>query len=158
MNFDELDDSVKEALNKVLGTALGVAREQLEEQGVFLPFAIGLEPQSGAEEPELRLLAVPPTENPDDPEADIDTEAMAADLVQVLNQEGANFAAVAITSDVLLAEDNRDAIHVVAEHKAGAALAIVQPYTMPDEPGGTWHFGDPVAEPADMSLFAPDAQ
>lgn len=158
MNFESLDEGVKDALNKVLSTALGVAREQLEEQGVFLPFAIGLEPQEGSDEGELRLIAVPPTDDPEDPEADIDTEAMAADLVQVLNQEGANFAAVAITSDVLLAEDNRDAIHVVAEHKAGAALAIVQPYTMPDEPGGTWHFEDPVAEPADMSLFAPDAQ
>lgn len=158
MNYDELDDSVKDGLNKVLGTALGVAREQLEEQGVFLPFAIGLEPQTGDEDPELRLLAVPPTEDPEDPEADIDTEAMAADLVQVLNQEGANFAAVAIASDVLLSEDNRDAIHVVAEHKAGAALAIVQPYQMPAEPGGDWTFEEPVAEPADMSLFAPNAQ
>lgn len=153
MNYEELDESVKDALNKVLGTALGVAREQLEEQGVFLPFAIGLEPRTGNEEPELRLLAVPPAETPEDPEADIDTEAMAADLVQVLNQEGANFVAVAIASDVLLTDDNQDAIHVVAEHKDGAAVAIVQAYQMPAEPGGEWNFADPAAEPAEQSLF-----
>lgn len=157
MNYDDIDDSVKDGLNKVLGTALGVAREQLEEQGVFLPFAIGLEPATGETDPELRLLAVPPADNPEDPEADIDTEAMAADLVQVLNQEGANFVAVAIASDVLLTEDNLDAIHVVAEHKAGAALAIVQTYQMPAEPGGSWTFAEPAAEPADLSLFNQDA-
>ncbi|MCW4466865.1 hypothetical protein OK351_15350 [Glutamicibacter sp. MNS18] len=157
MNYDDIDDSVKDGLNKVLGTALGVAREQLEEQGVFLPFAIGLEPSTGETEPELRLLAVPPTDDPEDPEADIDTEAMAADLVQVLNQEGANFVAVAIASDVLLTEDNQDAIHVVAEHKAGAALAIVQAYQMPSEPGGPWKFAEPAAEAADLSLFSQDA-
>lgn len=46
MNLEELDEGVKDALNKVLGTALGVAREQLEEQGVFLPFAIALDRKS----------------------------------------------------------------------------------------------------------------
>ena len=38
----ELDEAAQAELNKVLGTALGVAREQLEEQGVFLPFAIAV--------------------------------------------------------------------------------------------------------------------
>lgn len=157
MNYEDLDQSVKDGLNKVLGTALGVAREQLEEQGVFLPFAIGLEPSEGGQEPELRLLAVPPAENPEDPDADIDTEAMAADLVEVLNQEGANFVAVAIASDVLLTQENRDAIHVVAEHKVGAALGIVQPYQMPDEPGGAWTFEEPAAEPAELSVFSQES-
>lgn len=149
MNFESLDEGVKDALNKVLSTALGVAREQLEEQGVFLPFAIGLEPQEGSGEGELRLIAVPPTDDPEDPEADIDTEAMAADLVQVLNQQGTHFEAIAIASDVLLEENDQDAIHVVAEHKVGAALAIVQPYEMPSEPGGEWTFEDPAAESAE---------
>ncbi|MHA7226204.1 hypothetical protein [Glutamicibacter soli] len=149
MNFESLDEGVKDALNKVLSTALGVAREQLEEQGVFLPFAIGLEPQEGSDEGELRLIAVPPTDDPEDPEADIDTEAMAADLVEVLNQQGTHFEAIAIASDVLLQENDQDAIHVVAEHKVGAALAIVQPYLMPAEPGGEWTFEDPAAEAAE---------
>lgn len=149
MNLEELDEGVKDALNKVLGTALGVAREQLEEQGVFLPFAIGLEPKEGEEEPELRLVAVPPTDDPEDPEADIDTEAMAADLVQVLNQQGTHFVAIAIASDVLLQENDQDAIHIVAEHRVGATLAIVQPYAMPSEPGGDWTFEEPSAESAE---------
>lgn len=149
MNIEDLDEGVKDALNKVLGTALGVAREQLEEQGVFLPFAIALEPQQSGAEAELRLIAVPPTENPEDPDADIDTEAMAAELVGVLNEQGAHFEAIAIASDVLLEENDRDAVHVVAEHRVGAALAIVQPYTMPAEPGGEWIFEEPAAEAAD---------
>lgn len=149
MNLEELDEGVKDALNKVLGTALGVAREQLEEQGVFLPFAIALEPQEGEDEPELRLIAVPPTDDPEDPEADIDTEAMVADLMQVLNQQGTHFQAIAVASDVLLQDNDQDAIHIVAEHRIGAALAIVQPYTMPAEPGGEWHFDEPAAESAE---------
>ncbi|MBM7767312.1 hypothetical protein [Glutamicibacter nicotianae] len=149
MNLKELDEGVKDALNKVLGTALGVAREQLEEQGVFLPFAIALEPQEGEDEPELRLIAVPPTDDPEDPEADIDTEAMVADLMQVLNQQGTHFQAIAVASDVLLQDNDQDAIHIVAEHRIGAALAIVQPYTMPAEPGGEWHFDEPAAESAE---------
>lgn len=149
MNLEELDEGVKDALNKVLGTALGVAREQLEEQGVFLPFAIALEPQEGEDEPELRLIAVPPTDDPEDPEADIDTETMVADLMQVLNQQGTHFQAIAVASDVLLQDNDQDAIHIVAEHRIGAALAIVQPYTMPAEPGGEWHFDEPAAESAE---------
>lgn len=157
MNFETLDEGVKDALNKVLGTALGVAREQLEEQGVFLPFAIGLEPAEGNDEAELRLIAVPPTDDPEDPDADIDTEAMVADLMEVLNQQGAHFQAIAVASDVLLQENDKDAIHVVAEHKVGAALAIVQPYEMPAEPGGEWLFEDPAAESAE-ALWANSAQ
>lgn len=149
MNLEELDEGVKDALNKVLGTALGVAREQLEEQGVFLPFAIALEPQEGEDEPELRLIAVPPTDDPQDPDADIDTEAMVADLMQVLNQQGTHFQAIAVASDVLLQDNDQDAIHIVAEHRIGAALAIVQPYTMPAEPGGEWLFDEPAAESAE---------
>lgn len=149
MNMQDLDEGVKDALNKVLGTALGLAREQLEEQGVFLPFAIALDPSGDEGEGELRLIAVPPTDNPEDPDADIDTEAMAADLVQVLNQQGTHFDAIAIASDVLLEENDKDAIHVVAEHRVGAALAIVQPYEMPAEPGGDWIFDEPAAEAAE---------
>jgi len=58
-------------LNRVLGTALGVAREQLEANGVFLPFGIALETAAGGEQGELRLIAVQPPET-DDPEEDID--------------------------------------------------------------------------------------
>ena len=76
-------------------------------------------------------------------------EQVCADLVEVLNQQGTHFEAIAIASDVLLQENDQDAIHVVAEHKVGAALAIVQPYVMPAEPGGEWTFQDPAAEAAE---------
>ncbi|MET1034694.1 MAG: hypothetical protein ABWX68_05610, partial [Arthrobacter sp.] len=71
----ELGDEAHEQLNRILGTALGVAREQLEANGVFLPFGIGLEAATDGAEGELRLLAVQPPEDEDDPEADIDAES-----------------------------------------------------------------------------------
>ena len=150
----ELGTAAQLELNKVLGTALGVAREQLEEQGVFLPFAIAIEPAAEGAEQELRLLAVQPSEDPEDPEADIDAEAMMADLVQLLNDQRDSFNAVAFVSDVTLLEEGKDAVHVVAEHRDGGAVAIVQPYTSPDPETGEWDFSEPSAEAGEIQVWA----
>ncbi|HXD27681.1 MAG TPA: hypothetical protein VN621_02875 [Arthrobacter sp.] len=149
----ELGDAAHQDLNKVLGTALGVAREQLETQGVFLPFAIGLEPDA-AEDGELRLLAVQPPENEEDPEADIDAEAMMEDLVTLLSGQRDQFTAVALVSDVTLMQENRDAVHVMAEHSLGGAVAVVQPYTPPATEGGDWTFEDPSPEAGELRIWA----
>jgi hypothetical protein len=151
----ELDEAAQAELNKVLGTALGVAREQLEEQGVFLPFAIAVEPATEENaEPELRLLAVQPTEDLDDPEADIDAEVMMADLVQLLQDQRESFNAVAFVSDVTLLDDATDAVHVLAEHRDGGSVAIVQPYTAPDPETGIWEFSEPSAEGGQIQVWA----
>ncbi|RAX48846.1 hypothetical protein DQ353_13035 [Arthrobacter sp. AQ5-05] len=151
----ELDEAAQAELNKVLGTALGVAREQLEEQGVFLPFAIAVEPATEENaEPELRLLAVQPTEDLDDPEADIDAEVMMADLVQLLQDQRDSFNAVAFVSDVTLLDDATDAVHVLAEHRHGGSVAIVQPYTAPDPETGIWEFAEPSAEGGQIQVWA----
>ena len=150
----ELDAAAQLELNKVLGTALGVAREQLEEQGVFLPFVIAVEPATEENaEPELRLLAVQPTEDPEDPEADIDAEVMMNDLVELLQSQRDDFNAVAFVSDVTLLDDAQDAIHVVAEHRDGGAVAIVQPYGAPDPETGVWEFSEPSAEAGEIQVW-----
>lgn len=150
----ELDAAAQLELNKVLGTALGVAREQLEEQGVFLPFAIAVEPAVDGAEQELRLLAVQPTEDPEDPAADIDAEVMMAELVQLLQSQRDDFNAVAFVSDVTLLEEGKDAVHVLAEHRDGGAVAIVQPYTAPDPETGIWDFSEPSAESGEIQVWA----
>ena len=150
----ELDEAAQVELNKVLGTALGVAREQLEEQGVFLPFAIAVEPATEENaEPELRLLAVQPTEELDDPEADIDAEIMMNELVELLQSQRDSFNAVAFVSDVTLLDDNKDAVHVMAEHRDGGAVAIVQPYTAPDPETWVWDFSEPSAEAGKIQVW-----
>ncbi|WP_417219670.1 hypothetical protein [Arthrobacter sp.] len=149
----ELGDAAHQDLNKVLGTALGVAREQLEANGVFLPFAIGLEPDA-EEEGELRLLAVQPPEEEQDPEADIDAEAMMEDLVTLLTGQRDQFTAVALVSDVTLMQEHRDAIHAMAEHSLGGAVAVIQPYTAPANDGGEWTFEEPTPEPGELQIWA----
>lgn len=150
----ELGEAAQLDLNRVLGTALGVAREQLEEQGVFLPFAIAVEPATEENaEPELRLLAVQPNEDTEDPEADIDAEAMMRDLVELLQSQRDSFNAVAFVSDVTLLDEAKDAIHVVAEHREGGAVAIVQPYVAPDPETGVWDFTEPNAEAGEIQVW-----
>ncbi|GAA4367161.1 hypothetical protein [Paeniglutamicibacter cryotolerans] len=151
----ELDDQSQTDLNRVLGTALGVAREQLEGQGVFLPFAIGLEPASGESiDGELRLLAIQPTEDEEDPEADIDTEVMMTELVELLTGQRDQLVAIAFVSDVTLLEEDSDAIHAMAEHSLGSAVAVVQTYAAPVDEDGEWSFGDPEAEAGDLQVWA----
>lgn len=152
----EFSEGAQVDLNRILGTALGVAREQLETNGVFLPFGIGLEApaEDSDAEGELRLLAVQPPEDDEDPEADIDAEAMMADLVELLAQQRDAFTAVALVSDVVLVEDQRDAIHANAEHRLGGAVAVVQAYTPPAGEDGAWTFDEPGAEPGEQLVWA----
>lgn len=151
----ELDEQSHLDLNRVLGTALGVAREQLEGQGVFLPFAIGLEPAGGESvDGELRLLAIQPTEDDEDPEAEIDTEVMMTELVELLTGQRDQFVAVAFVSDVTLLEEDSDAIHAMAEHSLGGAVAVVQTYAAPEHEDGEWSFGEPEAETGDLQVWA----
>jgi hypothetical protein len=139
-------------LNRVLGTALGVAREQLEAHGVFLPFGIALEPAAEGEQGELRLVAVQPPET-QDPEEDIDAEAMMADLVELLTQQRDGFTAIALVSDVTLLDDGRDAVHANGEHSKGGAVAVVQAYTPPAADDGEWTFDAPAAEPGELYIW-----
>ncbi|GAB4100908.1 hypothetical protein [Sinomonas halotolerans] len=115
-------------LREVLGTALGLAQEHLEQNGGFLPFGVTL-----AHDGELRLVMVAP------PEAgaggDIDADAMMADVLELLRQNRADCRAVAFASDVHLPEHGAggaDGIHAAAEHAAGGVMAAVVPYGKTD--------------------------
>ncbi len=165
-NIADLSQGAIEDLDRVIGTAIGVAREQLESVGAFLPFAIALETTADASAAsggtdseisedddaapagELRLLAVQPTEDPEDPDAEIDAEEMMAELVALIRQQEALYVAVALVSDVTLVEEDRDAIHVNAEHREGGAAGAVSAYTSPadDAAEDAWIHDDPVAE------------
>ncbi|MBG6085182.1 hypothetical protein [Zhihengliuella flava] len=150
----ELGTEAHDDLNRLLGTSLGIAREQLEAHGVFLPFAVGLSTES-SDEGEMRLLAVQPPEDTENPEADIDADVMMKDLTELLTQQKEDFKAVAMISDVTLLETGGDAIHAAAEHSAGGAVAVVQAYTPPspeaDEP--VWTFDEPATEASELKIW-----
>ncbi|MHA7302861.1 hypothetical protein [Pseudarthrobacter sp. MDT1-22] len=120
-------DSVPEAsatdLENLLGTGVGAAQEQLERNGGFLPFALVVENDG-----EVRLVAVTPADAQDGSDGDFDADTMISDLTELLRQNRADFRAAAIVCDILLVEEETDAIHVAAEHRDGSIFAAVLPY------------------------------
>lgn len=120
-------DSVPEAaatdLENLLGTGVGAAQEQLQRNGGFLPFALVVENDG-----EVRLMAVTPADAAEDSDADFDADSMIEDLTQVLRQNRTDFRATAVVCDILLVEEESDAIHVAAEHRDGSVFAVVLPY------------------------------
>ncbi|MEA5456415.1 hypothetical protein SPF06_16905 [Sinomonas sp. JGH33] len=125
------DDMLRE-LHDVLGTALAMAQEQLENNGGFLPYGVTL-----ADDGELRLVLVAPPEgeagsgeDDDELDGDLDAEAMLTDLVELLRQGRGAYRAVAFASDVTLPDHGTDGIHAAAEHRGGGLLAAVLPYEM----------------------------
>ncbi|KHL02545.1 hypothetical protein [Sinomonas humi] len=119
-------ESILRELHDVLGTALGMAQEHLEQNGGFLPFAVTLD-----DDGELRLVLVTPPSSEDfDSEADFDAETMLEDLVELLKQGREQIRAFAIASDVTLPENGTDGIHAAAEHRDEGLLAAVLPYEM----------------------------
>lgn len=125
-------------LREVLGTALGLAQEHLEQNGGFLPFGVTMDHDG-----ELRLVMVtPPEPDPqtDNTEGEYDAESMMADVLELLRQGRDGYQAVAFASDVHLPEHpaasgaaGSDAIHGAAEHSGGGVMAAVVPYELTAE-------------------------
>ncbi|MFH5879947.1 hypothetical protein [Arthrobacter sp. NA-172] len=134
--LENTEDRELRDVREALGAALATAQEHLEQNGGFLPFAVTL-----ADDDELRLVLVTPGEP--DPEGNVDTEAMLADILELLRQGREGYRAVAIASDVTLPEHGSDGIHAAAEHRSGGLMAAVIPYAQTDH-GFT--FGDAEAD------------
>lgn len=135
------DAMVQEDLNKLLGTALGIAQDQLEANGAFLPTALIVD-NAG----EIRMVAV----SPEDDGEDVDADSMIADLYEALKQQRNENRAAAVFSDIHLPDENSDAIYVVAEHSKAVAIAAIQPY---GEDGGEWSYTDPIWESAELTVW-----
>ncbi|MGG5172715.1 hypothetical protein ACQR35_11130 [Pseudarthrobacter sp. J1738] len=140
---DGVNPQSAEDLEKLLGTGMGAAQEQLERQGTFIPFALVVENDG-----ELRLVMVAPDEPEaaeEGNEAEFDADVMIADLVELLRQNREDFRAAAIVCDITLTEEDSDAIHVATEHQDGSTFAAVLPYAF-NQPTGDWTFGSLMAD------------
>jgi hypothetical protein len=139
------DNLVQDDLNKLLGTAFGVAGEQLEMHGAFLPVGLVL-----THDGELNLVAVAPNTMEGEEDSELDADQMIADLFAALGQQREQNRAAAVVCDIHLPEDATDAIHVMAEHSTGVSVSAVQPYRQ--APTG-WEFGDPFLEAGETSIW-----
>jgi hypothetical protein len=144
-------DSVPEAtatdLENLLGTGIGAAQEQLQRNGGFLPFALVVENDG-----EVRLMAVTPADAKDGSDADFDADSMISDLTELLRQNRAEFRAAAVVCDILLVEEDSDAIHVATEHRDGSLFAAVLPYK-PNTESHEWEFGQLAADSNEPAIW-----
>ncbi|SEE81373.1 hypothetical protein SAMN04489740_2643 [Arthrobacter alpinus] len=141
----EMDKLVQDDLNKLIGTALGVAAEQLEAHGAFLPVGLVL-----THDDELNMIAVAPNTADGDEENDLDADEMVADLFEALGQQREQNRAAAVVCDIHLPEDATDAIHVMAEHSTGVAVSAVRPYRQSEQ---GWDYSDPFLEAGEKVIW-----
>lgn len=142
----ESDQLVQDDLNKLLGTALGVAGEQLETHGAFLPVGLVM-----SNDGDLSLVAVSSNAVEGEGEEELDADQMVADLFEALSQQRQQNRAAAVVCDIHLPDDATDAIHVMAEHSTGVSVSAVRPYRQ--APTG-WEFGNPFLEPGETQIWA----
>lgn len=138
------EDLVREDLNKLLGTALGIANEQLESHGAFVPVGLVVD-----HEGEISLVAVAPNEA-ENGEAELDADAMITDLYAALTEQKDQNRAAAVVCDIFLPEESSDAVHVMAEHSTGVGISAVQPYK---NDAGTWVFAEPFLEADEVQIW-----
>lgn len=141
----ETDKLVQDDLNKLIGTAFGVAAEQLEAHGAFLPVGLVL-----TYDDELSMVAVAPNTVEGEEESELDADAMVADLFEALGQQREQNRAAAVVCDIHLPEDTTDAIHVMAEHSTGVAVSAVRPYR---QGADGWEFGNPFLEAGEKVIW-----
>lgn len=134
-------------LENLLGTGLGAAQEQLQRTGGFLPFALVV-----ANDGEVRLVAITPADAAEGSDGDFDADSMINDLTELLRQNRADFRAVAIVCDILLVEEESDAIHVATEHRDGSVFAAVLPYAA-DPASREWDFGQLAADANEPTVW-----
>jgi hypothetical protein len=144
---DSVTEPTATDLENLLGTGVGAAQEQLQRNGGFLPFALVVENDG-----EVRLVAVTPADAEEGADADFDADAMISDLTAVLRQNRDGFRATAIVCDILLVEEESDAIHVAAEHRDGSVFAAVLPYAA-NVSTSEWEFGQLAADTNEPSVW-----
>ena len=144
---DSVPDSTATDLENLLGTGISAAQEQLQRNGGFLPFALTVQNDG-----EVRLVAVTPADAAEGSDGDFDADAMISDLMALLRQNREDFRAAAVVCDILLVEEESDAIHVATEHRDGPVFAAVLPYSA-DSATRTWEFGELAADASEPSIW-----
>ena len=144
---DSVPDATATDLENLLGTGVSAAQEQLQRNGGFLPFALTVQNDG-----EVRLVAVSPADADEGSDGDFDAEAMISDLTALLRQNREDFRAAAVVCDILLVEEDSDAIHVAAEHRDGSVFAAVLPYSA-NAGTQTWEFGELAADASEPAIW-----
>jgi hypothetical protein len=144
---DSVPESTATDLENLLGTGISAAQEQLQRNGGFLPFALTVQNDG-----EVRLVAVTPADAEEGSDGDFDADGMISDLTALLRQNRNDFRAAAVVCDILLVEEESDAIHVATEHREGQVFAAVLPYSA-DAATRAWEFGELAADASEPTIW-----
>ncbi len=109
---DGLTENAQDELNQVLTAAVSFAETMLEAQGAFYPYAVGLT-DAGATEMT----------------AGSDADDVLEQLLEELASKRDTLRAGAVVAAVHLESIDSDAVRVDIEHREGAALVVVIPYS-----------------------------
>ena len=122
---DAFDEDTQNDLDRIFLTAPGFAASQVESGDGFIPYAAHMDLEGA-----VALMAS------DDSTGDGDAASHIATLAEVLAMNSDQIRATAIVSDVTTESGEAIAVHL--EHRAGASIRVVIPYTRTDG-GATVH-------------------
>jgi hypothetical protein len=110
---DDLSEVAKTEMDQVLTVAITFAEKMLEGQGAFYPYAVKL-----TESGETEMVTAP-----------AGSEDALATLTEALLAQRHDLRVGAVVAAVHLQSIESDAVRVDLEHRDGAALTLVRPYT-----------------------------
>ncbi|MCY7413250.1 MAG: hypothetical protein LH471_09510 [Salinibacterium sp.] len=131
-------------MERLLDTALGIARSALAGSSEFDPFAILIDLEGRTLQMELDLAGL--GKHPETEQILSATESQLRGLSETSR-------CTALTVNTRLAKERTDAIEVRLEHKASAALLVLLPYRRPKF-GGAIEYGALTAFAAQSDVFA----
>jgi len=131
-------------MDRLLDTALGIARSALAGSSEFDPFAILIDLDGRTLQMELDLAGL--GKHPE-------TEQILSATQSQLRAQSHTSRCTALIVNTRLAKERTDAIEVRLEHKAKAALLVLLPYKRPKF-GGVIEYGSLTAFAAPADVFA----
>lgn len=137
---DAVSPDAQQELDALLAGVLPFARQQLDAHGTFFPYGMIVTPDG-----EGRLVSA----------YDGETESSAPELLELLylgvqGQAGELRAAAFVAA---VQADGSDAIRVELEHREGAAITVLLPYTTPRRRRGTVEYGELSAAPGERRVW-----
>jgi len=141
---DNLSSADQADMDRLLDTALGIARSALAGSSEFDPFAILIDLAGKTLQMELDLAGL--GKHPE-------TEQILSATQSQLRALSDTSRCTALIVNTRLAKERTDAIEVRLEHKANAALLVLLPYKRPKF-GGVIEYGALTAFAAQPNVFA----
>lgn len=128
-------EAAQQALDKLVNVCLELAERQLQQDGTFFPYAIGMDSDG-----EIELIMADAREIEKEP----DVEGVVRACRSGVAARSADLQAAAVILDVTVPEINSDAVRVEMQHAEGTALTVYMPYT---NDGRSVEFGQMSVQP-----------